>query len=120
MTMAGTASERYADDGDHDLVDRSPSYFNHFSLLLLPFLCKRGKIIPLIKGRSYMGMSHKARGNSLPCKIYLYAVLFYLRKDINYILFRMRLTRLFQMDPMQLKTAVKLDQPPSVIWDESL
>ncbi|KAF8382708.1 rrf-3 [Pristionchus pacificus] len=33
---------------------------------------------------------------------------------------RMRLTRLFQMDPMQLKTAVKLDQPPSVLWDESL
>ncbi|GMT04162.1 hypothetical protein PENTCL1PPCAC_26336, partial [Pristionchus entomophagus] len=33
---------------------------------------------------------------------------------------RMRLTRLLQMNPMQLKEAVRLDKPPSVLWDESL
>ncbi|GMR32585.1 hypothetical protein PMAYCL1PPCAC_02780, partial [Pristionchus mayeri] len=33
---------------------------------------------------------------------------------------RMRLTRLLQLDPEQLRTAVRFDQPPSVLWDESL
>ncbi|GMS82575.1 hypothetical protein PENTCL1PPCAC_4750, partial [Pristionchus entomophagus] len=33
---------------------------------------------------------------------------------------RMRLTRLLQINPMQLKEAVRLAVPPSVLWDETL